>query len=294
MLRALFWSLRPHQWFKNLFVGAPLLFAKQLMHGPSLLLAAVAVALFSLLSGAVYLINDLFDIEKDRAHPKKCFRPIPAGRLPLGLARSAAALLILVSLGLSLRLGLPFFACAASYLVLNLAYSLALKHIPFVDVLSIASGFLLRVVAGAAAIGVVASPWLLLCTFLLACYLGFGKRAHELATAPETRAAEQRPVLSRYRQEHLRPILWILALATCAAYGLYTLSPHTRAFFGTTRLVYTTPFAALGLVRFLQLISRRGVADSPTDAMLRDPLFMANLGLWAAVVATIIYWRNSF
>jgi decaprenyl-phosphate phosphoribosyltransferase len=286
---ALLKSLRPHQWVKNLFVVAPLLFSKHLLDPSYVLVAGIAFLLFGLVSGSVYLVNDIFDIEKDRAHPKKRLRPIPSGRLPLQVARTAAALLILVSLGASLRLGLPFFACAAGYLVLHLAYSLALKHVPFVDVLSIAGGFLLRVEAGALAIDVRASIWLLVCTFVLACFLGFGKRAHELASAGE-RAGEQRAVLSKYKLSQLKVILWILAAATCVAYVLYTLSPQTQHFFGTNRLLFTSPFAIFGVVRFLTLVSREGSADSPTDEMLRDIPFMANLGLWAVATVAVIYF----
>jgi 4-hydroxybenzoate polyprenyltransferase len=282
-------SLRPHQWvLKNLFVVAPLFFSKHLFEPSYALVSAAAFGLFSLISGSVYLVNDLFDIEKDRAHPKKRLRPIASGALPLHVARTAAALLILISLGASLKLGLPFFACAAGYLLLNLAYSLSLKHVPFVDVLSIAGGFLLRVEAGALAIDVPPSPWLLVCTFVLACLLGFGKRTHELASAGE-RASAQREVLSKYKISHLRVILWVTAIATCVVYVLYTIAPHTRQFFGTDRLLYTTPFAAFGVVRFLLLVSNRATADSPTDEMLRDIPFMVNLLLWSVAIVLIIY-----
>jgi len=274
---------------KNLFVVAPLAFSKHLLDPAYGLTSLSAFLLFGLLSGSVYLVNDIFDIEKDRAHPKKKLRPIASGKLPLSAARTAAAVLILVSLGFSLKLGLPFFACAAGYLLLMLAYSLSLKHIPFVDVLSIAGGFLLRVEAGALAIQVPASPWLLICTFVLACFLGFGKRTHELASAGD-RAAEQRAVLSRYKLSHLKVILWIFAIGTCVAYVLYTLSPQTQVFFGTNRLLYTSPFAAFGVVRFLTLVSRKAKKDSPTDEMLRDVPFMANLAIWAAVTVAIIYF----
>lgn len=274
---------------KNLFCAAPLLFSKNLLDRHYLLLTLAAFVLFSLLSGSVYLINDIFDIDKDRAHPKKCLRPIPSGRLPLPTARLAAALLVLLSLGLSFLLGLPFFACTAGYLINNLAYSLSLKHVPFVDVLSIAGGFLLRVVAGALAIQVPASPWLLACTFGLACFLGFGKRAHELSTAG-VRASEQRAVLSRYNLTHLKVILWVLAVAVCGAYAAYTLSPHTREFFHTKNLLYTTPFVAFGVVRFLLLVSNKASSDSPTDDMLRDLPFMANLAVFGIATILVIYF----
>ncbi|MCA9664074.1 MAG: UbiA prenyltransferase family protein [Myxococcales bacterium] len=291
MFGALLTSMRPHQWVKNLFCVAPLAFSKNLNNLELALLSGAALAIFSVLSSSVYLVNDLFDIEKDREHPTKRHRPIPSGRLPIGVARGAAAVLIMVALGAAFPLGYPFFSCAAGYLILNLAYSLALKHVPFVDVLSIASGFLLRVFAGALAINVPASPWLLACTFVLASYLGFGKRAHELASAErEDRVSSgARPVLAKYRLKHLIVILWLLAAATCVLYGAYTLSPKVHIAFGTERLVWTTPFAIFGVVRFAQLTAHRKGADSPTDAMLRDLPFVLNLVAWVAAVVLIIY-----
>lgn len=290
MVAALFSSLRPHQWTKNLFVAAPLLFSKQLTTLPLLLRTLLAVVAFCLLSGAVYLINDLFDLEHDRAHPIKRLRAIASGRLPLAAAQTAAALLIVSSLGLAALLGLPCFACAAGYLIVNLAYSLHLKHLPFVDVLSIAAGFLLRVLAGAVALAVVASPWLLICTFVLACLLGFGKRAHELANAGDPRrAGARRPVLARYRLGSLIALLWALAAATCVSYGLYTVSSHTQRFFGTEALAWTVPFVVLGVLRFLQLVRRHTQAESPTDAMLRDWPFLLNAALWGLSTALVIY-----
>lgn len=300
-------SLRPHQWFKNLFVVAPLLFSKHLPDPQRVVWTVYAFLLFGLLSGSVYLVNDLFDIEKDREHPKKRNRPIPSGALPLAAARTAAAVLILVALGGSLAFGwrpaeanagpvvgsmtrgLPFVAVAACYLVLNLAYSLALKHIPFVDVLTIAGGFLLRVLAGAVAISVLPSPWLLICTFVLAAFLGFGKRTHELATAGE-RAVKQRSVLSRYKLPQLKVILWIMAACTTAAYLFYTLDATTVAKFNTENLLYTTPFVAFGVIRFLRLVSNRALADSPTDEMLHDIPFMANMVLFVVATVSIIYF----
>jgi len=282
--------MRPHQWIKNLFVVAPLVFSKHLLDEHYVLWAVVAFLLFGLLSGSVYLVNDIFDIDKDRAHPKKCQRPIPSGKLPLPVARTAAAMLIIAALAGAIFLGLRFFSCATAYLVLNLTYSLALKHIPFVDVLSIAGGFMLRVQAGGFAIGVLPSPWLMICTFVLAAFLGFGKRTHELATAGERKAAAQRAVLSKYKLSHLKVILWIMAGCTTLAYVLYTISPQTQAFFGTDRLLYTTPFAALGVIRFLRLVSNRASADSPTDEMLHDWPFMANLVTWGVATMLIIYF----
>jgi decaprenyl-phosphate phosphoribosyltransferase len=289
-MRALVEACRPRQWVKNLFVAAPLVFAKRLTDPHTALRALAAVALFCALSSAVYLWNDLVDVEKDRAHPFKSKRPIPSGRLPIGTARIAAALLATGALALAWLLDWRYACCVLAYAVNNVAYSLKLKHIVYVDVLSIAAGFLLRVAAGAFAVDVDASTYLFLCTGLLATYLGFGKRAHELAHAGD-RAAAQRAVLESYRADVLRGALYVTALATFVCYVLYTRSEHTVRFFGTTRMLWTAPFAAFGLLRFYVLVQRpRG--ESPTEEILKDAPFMLNLLTWGAAITLIIYFRH--
>lgn len=287
MLTALLRAVRPRQWVKNLFVAAPLIFGKALRDEPRLLRAAAATALFCLVSSAVYLWNDLLDVEKDRLHPRKRLRPIAAGTLPIPVARVAAAVLATLGLALGWALDPWFAAAAATYLTLNVAYSLRLKHVPYVDVLIIASGFLLRVMAGGVAIAVYASGWLLLCTGLGACFLGFGKRSHELATA----GTGARKSLDGYDAKHLRIALWGTGLATLVAYLLYTLSAHTRVYFGTHHMVWTVPILALGMGRFVALTGSPR-ADSPTDEMLRDPVFLATLVSGAAAVVAIIYFTR--
>jgi 4-hydroxybenzoate polyprenyltransferase len=279
-------ALRPHQWAKNLFVAAPLLFGKTLTDPERALRTAAALALFCLVSGAVYLVNDLLDLEADRRHAKKRFRPLAAGDLSIRAARSAAAGLIPGALVGAWLLDPAVGAYAGGYLVLNLLYSLFLKRVAFVDVLCIAAGFLVRVLAGAAAARVPPSGWLLLCTGLLAAFLGYGKRAHELGTA---RDPTQRAVLSRYSARWLSLVLWTLAIATVAAYVAYTLADHTRRFFATDHLVFTSPFVAFGVGRFLWLVARRPEAESPTSEMLRDRPFRINLVLWVVVVTALIY-----
>ncbi len=286
----LFRALRPHQWVKNLFVGAPLLFSKNLFDAALAGRAAAAVALFCLVSSSVYLLNDVLDLDADRAHPKKRGRAIASGALSVADARLAAALFIVGALSAGAALGAPFVATLGGYLVLNLAYSLALKHMPFIDVLCIAGGFLLRVRGGAFAIDVPASSFLLLCTGLLAAFLGYGKRAHELRAAG-ARAGEQRRVLGRYRERPLWIALWALGVATVAAYAAYTRASHTLAYFGTGALVYTAPLVALGVARFLWLVARRPDAESPTAEMLRDRWFVATLALWIVAVSVVIYAR---
>jgi decaprenyl-phosphate phosphoribosyltransferase len=285
---ALLRTLRPHQWVKNLLVAAPLVFSKNLFAGWQLGRAALAVLCFCFLSGSVYIINDIVDVEKDRAHPLKCRRPIAAGQLPVGPARVAAVILAVLGLGIGAGLSLAFAATAGGYLVLNLLYSFWLKRIPFVDVLTIAVFFLLRVLAGTFAIHVDPSLWLLVCMALLACFLGFGKRSHELLSAGSD-AGRQRAVLAGYRLGHLNVALWGLALLTTAAYVLYARAPHTVEFFGTHRMIFTTPFVAIGIWRFLHLVRHRPHAESPTEEMLRDRVFLGNILAWLVAVLAVIY-----
>ncbi len=288
-MRALIEACRPRQWVKNLFVAAPLVFAKRLTDPRPSLRALAAVAVFCAVSSAVYLWNDLVDVEKDRVHPHKKNRPIAAGRLSTSMARIAAATLAAGSLALAWLLDWRFACCVLAYLANNVAYSLWVKRVVYLDVLSIAFGFLVRVAAGAFAIDVEASGYLFLCTGLLATYLGFGKRAHELAVAGE-RAGEQRAVLRAYRPGVLRAALYVTAAATFVSYVLYTRAEHTVRFFGTTHMLWTAPFAAFGLIRFFVLVlTPKG--ESPTEEILKDAPFMLNLLTWAAAITLIIYFR---
>lgn len=288
---ALLYTLRPRQWFKNLFVAAALVFAKKLTDPALALRAGIAVLAFCLLSGAVYAFNDVRDLEADRRHPIKRHRPIAAGAVDQRLALWMAAGLTAVALVGSALISWKLAAAAAGYGTIHFFYSLGLKRIAFLDVLMIAGGFLLRVWAGALAIDVPISPWLLACTGLLACLLGFGKRAHELIQAEGTERAahESRASLAGYRVRTLRIAMALLAGASVIAYGLYTQDAHTVAFFGTRALVVTVPFSALGILRFLHFALWRPREESPTDAVLRDWLFLLNLAVWGAVVIGIIY-----
>jgi decaprenyl-phosphate phosphoribosyltransferase len=289
MLAAILKSSRPHQWVKNIFfVGAPLVFARKLDEVPALLHTATTVLGFCLISSAVYLFNDIVDVDKDRAHPLKKFRPIASGALPIQTAKVVALLFALVGVGATWTRGVLPAAIAAVYLTQNLAYSFRLKHVPFVDVASIAAGFLLRVLAGAWAIPVEPSLWLLTCTLLLASFLGFGKRAHEIRISG-ARGVTQRKVLDRYNPEVLRVLIYILAGLTIAAYVGYTQSHHALSFFGTRRLVLTVPFVAFGVFRFITITRTKIDSESPTDSMLRDAPFMINLLGYAVAIVAIIY-----
>jgi decaprenyl-phosphate phosphoribosyltransferase len=289
-IAALVRTLRPKQWVKNLFVAAALVFSRQLTSPAYAIKAALAVLAFCALSGAVYAFNDVRDADADRLHPIKRYRPIAAGALSERAALIWAGVLALGALGGCLLLSWKLAAFAAAYLIQNVAYTLKLKEVAFVDVLLIASGFILRVLAGAAAIDVPASGWVLMCTALLATFLGFGKRAHELAWAERTgRVAATRAALAGYTLNTLKLAMLILAVLTCATFVAYTIDPHTIEYFGTDRLVYSAPFVALGIVRFLSLSLWWPKDDSPTDAMLRDPWFLLILAGSAVTMLYAIY-----
>lgn len=285
---ALVRTIRPHQWVKNVFVAAPLVFSHHLLDRVYVVREAIAVLAFCLLAGAVYAFNDVRDVEADRVHPTKCRRPIASGALSERSALIAAGVLAAVALTGCVVLSPMLAVWASLYLAQNLAYSVKLKHVAFLDVGLIASGFLLRVLAGAAAIDVPASGWLLTCTGLLALFLGLGKRAHELAWAQRSGkgTTATRAALAGYRSRSVQIAMMVLAVATTCAYAAYTLDAHTVKMFHTERLVASTPFVALGIIRFIWLALFRPKDESPTEAMLRDPWFLLDL---AAATATILY-----
>ena len=280
--------MRPHQWVKNSFVLAPLVFAQELTEPTSLIRAAAATALFCAVSGAVYLMNDIFDVEKDRAHPKKRQRPIASGQLSVSAASKTSAALVAGTLLLGGILSWKFAVAALLYFLVNLAYSLHIKHIAYLDVLTIAFGFLVRIVAGALAIDVPVSVWLFACTFTLALYLAMGKRRHELLSAEQGNAVKQRTVLGSYDLQGLTMAMLGTALATTAAYTAYAVEDHS-ATFGTDLLPLTIPFCVIGLTRFFLLSSDTTNASSPTEKIVKDVPFLANLGGWASLMIYLIY-----
>jgi decaprenyl-phosphate phosphoribosyltransferase len=296
---ALLKTLRPHQRVKNVFVLGPIFFHKDVFlhtaQGPALNLtvtgrAVAATAVFCLLAGAVYTINDLVDVEADRIHPIKRNRPIASGLVPERKARALAIFLVLSSLVVSYLLAPALALVAFVYFAENVAYSFWLKKVAFLDVGLIALGFVLRVLAGGIATDVHVSVYMLACTALLALFLGFGKRRHELSLE---NAGRQRAALDAYTAGSLTLALAATGLATVVTYIAYTLDPATRAYFHSDYLWLTAPFTVFGIWRFLLLVSGRagrGIkAESPTQEMLRDVPFMLNLVLWAVVVMAIVY-----
>jgi 4-hydroxybenzoate polyprenyltransferase len=285
--RALVVSLRPHQWTKNLVVLVALAFSKHLFDGDAVVRALAAFLAFCALSGAVYLVNDLVDREKDALHPAKRRRPIASGALPLGAARVAAALLLAAGLLAALLLGPGFLLCALGYVALNLAYSLGLKDVVILDVLAIAIGFVLRAVAGAFAIQVVFSDWLLVCTILLALFLALAKRRHEMVTLPD--AASHRAILAEYSPYLLDQMIAVVTASCLTAYAFYTLAPETVAKYRTDRLALTIPFVIYGIFRYLYLVHRKDQGGSPSDVLLADRPLLLAVFLWAASVVLIVY-----
>lgn len=282
-------SMRPSQWVKNVLLFAALIFAKHLFDFGYVSRALIAFGLFCLLSGAVYIFNDLRDVAKDRYHPQKSQRPIAAGRVSTSAAVWFALLLIALGIGGSfVFLDQNFAWLTAFYVLLNLVYSTWLKGLVILDVMVLAVFYVLRAVAGAVAIAVVFSPWLILCTFLLALFLGFGKRRHELTLLTDG-AGQHRPILNEYSAQFLDQMIAIVTALTVVAYIFYTVSDDVIRHFGTTNLVYTVPFVIYGIFRYLYLIHLKQRGGSPSQVVISDrPLMISNV-LWLITVAIIIY-----
>lgn len=287
-LKQLFISLRPHQWTKNTVVLAALIFAERLFDGPSLTAAAIAFVIFCLLSGGVYLVNDLVDVEQDRRHPVKRNRPLASGKLSHGVALASAMLIVAVGLTGAFLLGTSFGVASVIYFVTMTAYSLALKNVVILDVLIVALGFVLRAVAGALAIDVAFSNWLLVCTLLIALFLALAKRRHELTLLADE-AAGHRRILGEYSPYLLDQMIAVVTASTVVSYALYTLAQETVDRLGTDRLIWTLPLVLYGIFRYLYLVHRKEEGGSPTRVLLNDKPILVTVALWAAAVVTLIY-----
>jgi 4-hydroxybenzoate polyprenyltransferase len=278
---------RPHHWVKNAFVLAGLLFGHAWSVAPLLAAALVATLAFCLASSAVYAFNDARDAPGDREHPDKRDRPVARGALSPAAAQGIAALLAVLGLAAAAWAGAGVLACVATYLVLNVAYSLGLKRVPVLDVFVIAAGFMLRLLAGTWGLGIGPSRWLLACGFLLTLFLGFAKRRAELARLAED-AGQHRPVLDAYSKEFLDQAVFACALAMVLSYAAYTLAESTIALHGTERLVWTLPWVLLGTFRYLFRLRYRGGGGDPAQELLRDPLLAASALGWVGTVAWLI------
>jgi 4-hydroxybenzoate polyprenyltransferase len=290
VLVAIIRSARPGQWVKNVLVFAPLVFAQQALEPLALARTLAAFALFCLASAAVYLLNDLLDRDQDRRHPLKRHRPIAARELAPGAAATAAALLGAGALGAATLLDPRLGLVLGAYLLVNLAYVRLLKHLVIIDVMTVASGFLLRVVAGGVAVGVPLSAWLLLCTSLLALFLGFGKRRHELVLL-EGGAAGHRPILAEYSPYFLDQMIAVVTTSTLVCYALYTMDPAVHQKLHTARLPLTIPFVLYGIFRYLYLVHQKEGGGDPAQAVLADRPLLIDVLLWIGAVFAILYAR---
>lgn len=288
-------AMRPNQWTKNVLVLAAFFFAfwdrTQPRDVVASLIVVPAALLFCLASSGVYLINDIRDAAADRAHPVKKFRPIAAGLVPVPLAGWTAALLLSASIAAGWLLHPLFGAVVLTYVAIQIGYTFGLKHVALVDIFVIAAGFVLRAIAGAVVIEVEISPWLLICTFLLALFLALCKRRHEKLFVSEN-SNEHRPSLSAYDSRLLDQLIAIASSATITAYAIYTLHPETVLKFGTHKLGFTLPFVVFGVFRYLDLAYRHEKGDRPEKILLSDWPILVNLALYALTVVLIFAWHG--
>lgn len=291
MLRLILRTMRPRQWTKNVFVFAALVFDGKLGRLPLVAQTMAAFIAFCLISSVVYIINDVVDIEKDRAHPTKRWRPLASGQLSRRAALGAAAILAALALGSAFAWGSELGWVVLGYLALNLAYSFYLKRVVIIDVLSIAAGFVLRVVAGVVVVDVVRfSPWLYVCTTLLALLLGLGKRRHEL-TLLAGGATAHRAILDHYTIPFLDQLIGLVTSTTIIAYSLYTFSAPNLP--PNDLMMVTIPFVIYGLFRYLYLIHVRGEGGAPDELLLRDPPLLVSVMLWGLAAVAILYLAPS-
>jgi 4-hydroxybenzoate polyprenyltransferase len=282
--------MRCHQWIKNTFVFAAPLFAKKLTEPEYILATVLTFFAFCFVASAVYILNDLADIERDRAHPKKRFRALAAGYVTPAYARTLMALLVIGGLALSyFGGGAATVLILAIYAATNILYSYVLKFIVILDVAYIAVGFILRILAGAYATDTIPSYWLILCTLNVSLFLGFAKRRGEVVALGDE-AQNTREVLQHYSIGFLDQMMSIVTTSTLICYILYTVDDNTRNYFGTRALVLTVPFVMYGIFRYLYLTYHRGEGGSPTRTILMDPIFLLNGVLWAAACVVVIYW----
>lgn len=291
---SLFKALRPKQWTKNGVVLAAFLFAlgdrNQHVTFADFWPAVLAAALFCMTSSGIYLLNDVKDIPFDRAHPTKRLRPIAAGEVPVGAALALAAVLLAAGLGGSWLFSPALFWVVGGYAVLQVVYTLALKQVALIDLFVIATGFVLRALAGAVAVNVAISPWLLLCALLLALFLALCKRRHEKVVINDF-AGETRQALTQYTEQLLDQLIAVVSAATIVSYALYTLWPDTVAKFGTARLGLTIPFVIFGIFRYLDLVYRHEKGGQPELILLTDVPLLVDLALYAATVALVVILR---
>ncbi|MBN2044848.1 MAG: decaprenyl-phosphate phosphoribosyltransferase [Anaerolineales bacterium] len=287
MLKALFIAMRPRQWVKNIFIFAPLVFDKKLTDLPALMITFAGAVLFSMVASSIYLLNDIADLKADRQHHRKKLRPIASGALPISAARASALVLLITSLVLAFLISPAFFLVCLVYFILNLSYSLWLKHIVVLDVMLLSSFYVLRVVAGVAIIEVERfSPWLYLAASSVALVMGIGKRRAELLKA-QGDENNTRKVLQNYTLPYLDNLLMIVITITIMTYSLYTFVAPNLPESQITML--TIPFVIFGVFRYLYLLQVEGHGEAPEEIVLSDFPFIVNILIWGLSIIAIFY-----
>ena len=281
--------LRPTQWAKNTVVFAALIFSKHLFVWDDALRVLAAFVCFCAVASGAYVMNDLRDCERDRQHPLKSRRPLPSGRVPRGFAAVLAVALMVAGITAAVLLGGGFATLLIGYLVLQVIYTFAFKEMVILDVMSIATGFVIRAAAGGVVIGVPVSPWLIICTFLLALFLGFAKRRHELVLL-EGRAEDHRAALREYSPYFLDQMMSVVTASVVVAYASYTASPEVREKLGTDKLYLTIPFVLFGIFRYLYLVHQKEEGGNPTQLLLSDQPLLLGVVLWIVTAALVLYW----
>ncbi len=291
-MKAVITILRPEQWVKNAFLFAPLIFSQHLFDGGYVLKATLGFGVFCLLSSLVYVINDWADVEADRLHPIKRERPLASGSMTRGAAAVLIAVLFVLAVAGTLQFSRMFIVMAAVYFGLNVAYSFGLKQIILLDVFIIAAGFMLRVLAGAFAIDVQASPWLVLCTLFISVFLAVSKRRAEIMLNITQETEMARPVLRRYDLHYIDQMMTVAASGMAISYALYTVAPRTVEIFGTENLMFTTVFVLFGIFRYLHLTRVHKTDDNPTHLLLTDVPMVLNVIAWLGACVFIIYYSR--
>jgi 4-hydroxybenzoate polyprenyltransferase len=273
--------MRPKQWYKNLLLFVGLVFSKELGELDLVFLAALGFLAFCALSGSVYTLNDIIDRERDRLHPRKVLRPIPSGRVSVGSAVTFSAILLVVGLLASSYIGWLFLLAALAYLAEGISYSLYLKNIVIVDAIALAAGFVIRAYAGTVAANVPISAWLVICVFLLALFLTFGKRRHELSLLGD-QAENHREILKHYTLHMVEDMMSVSTATLIMAYAMYT-------FLATNQyMMFTIPFAIYGLLRYTFLVHMKDKGGEP-EQIFRDTPSLVNIILWVVAVVLILY-----
>ena len=289
-LKSIVVSMRPQQWSKNVFIFVGLIFSRSLFDLYRLQKVTLGFILFCLGASSVYIFNDIQDSMKDKEHPEKSKRPLASGNLRVANAYAASAVLAVISFVGAFLIEKTFFLILAIYVIMNVAYSIKIKHVVILDVMCIAFGFVFRVFAGTVLAGVSPSDWLIICTITLSLFLGLSKRRQELALIG-TDAPNHRRVLTDYNIAFLDQMTAVATACTVMSYALYTVADETVTRFGTRNLVFTIPFVIYGIYRYLYLIHRKEIGGNPTEELISDlPMFLNGL-IWLVVVLFIIYYK---